>query len=167
MKYLKSFNENNNIHSCPKCNAANRIGSKWCTACGFNLIDGKLCKKCKSILKPNSKFCTECGEKNAESSEGEKIDGKLCKKCKSILKPNSKFCTECGEKTENQVTAKTNNSSEKEKSVSKSFEDLCDEYSKMKGANLSALSVIKNDAKKIKEDFVKLAMINRLIDNLN
>lgn len=53
--------------NCPKCNAVNRQGSKFCTSCGFNLnavqnsVKTDNCKNCNAALKPGSKFCTSCG----------------------------------------------------------------------------------------------------------
>lgn len=53
--------------NCPKCNAVNRPGSKFCTSCGFNFSmaqnsnKAESCIKCSAALKPDSKFCTSCG----------------------------------------------------------------------------------------------------------
>ena len=53
--------------NCPKCNAVNRPGSKFCTSCGlsFNAVQNASkadnCQKCNAALKPGSKFCTSCG----------------------------------------------------------------------------------------------------------
>jgi hypothetical protein len=53
--------------NCPKCNAANRPGSKFCTSCGLsfnaaqNASKADDCQKCNAALKPDSKFCTSCG----------------------------------------------------------------------------------------------------------
>lgn len=53
--------------NCPKCNAANRQGTKFCTSCGFNFNIAQTatkadnCQNCNAILKPGSKFCISCG----------------------------------------------------------------------------------------------------------
>jgi len=53
--------------NCPKCNAVNRPGSKFCTSCGLNFNVAQSaskadnCQKCNAALKPGSKFCTSCG----------------------------------------------------------------------------------------------------------
>jgi hypothetical protein len=53
--------------NCPKCSAVNRLGSKFCTSCGFsfnetqNFSKGENCNNCNSTLKPGTKFCTSCG----------------------------------------------------------------------------------------------------------
>jgi hypothetical protein len=53
--------------NCPKCNAVNRPGSKFCTSCGHsfnaapNSIKADNCQKCNTALKSGSKFCTSCG----------------------------------------------------------------------------------------------------------
>lgn len=53
--------------NCPKCNAVNRPGTKFCTSCGFNFnalqtaVKADNCHNCGAVLKPGSKFCVACG----------------------------------------------------------------------------------------------------------
>lgn len=53
--------------NCPKCNAVNRPGTKFCTSCGFNFntaqtaVKADNCHNCSAALKPGSKFCVSCG----------------------------------------------------------------------------------------------------------
>ena len=53
--------------NCPKCNAVNKPGTKFCTSCGFNFITSQNtnkadnCSKCSAVLKLESKFCSSCG----------------------------------------------------------------------------------------------------------
>lgn len=45
---------------CPKCGAAVRKTSKFCTACGTKLLTA--CPGCGATVKATSKFCTRCGK---------------------------------------------------------------------------------------------------------
>lgn len=53
--------------NCQKCNAVNKLGSKFCTSCGYSLstiLDTEIsvnCQKCNATLKPGMRFCTSCG----------------------------------------------------------------------------------------------------------
>jgi len=50
-------------NTCPNCKADIPVNSKFCLACGFNLVaqDKLFCPKCK-IEVAKGKFCSECGE---------------------------------------------------------------------------------------------------------
>ena len=45
---------------CPKCQAENPEGSKFCGSCGAKLE--RICPSCKSPNPPQFKFCSECGK---------------------------------------------------------------------------------------------------------
>ena len=80
--------------ACPKCNAANTRGTKFCHECGAKLeIEAQTvpCVKCAAPLPAGAKFCNECGAKQ------EKL---TCANCKAELGPGVKFCNECGQKVE-------------------------------------------------------------------
>ena len=44
---------------CPRCNAANREGARYCGTCGAELAAA--CPKCKAGLPPDARFCDACG----------------------------------------------------------------------------------------------------------
>ena len=78
--------------ACPKCNAANTRGTKFCHECGAKLeVEAQTvpCVKCSAPLPAGAKFCNECGAKQ------EKL---TCANCKAELGPGVKFCNECGQK---------------------------------------------------------------------
>ena len=80
--------------ACPKCNAANTRGAKFCNECGAALevaAQTVPCVKCGASLQAGAKFCNECGAKQ------EKL---TCANCKAELGPGAKFCNECGQKVE-------------------------------------------------------------------
>jgi membrane protease subunit (stomatin/prohibitin family) len=80
--------------ACPKCNAANTRGTKFCHECGAKLeVEAQTvpCVKCSAPLPAGAKFCNECGAKQ------EKL---TCANCKAELGPGAKFCNECGQKVE-------------------------------------------------------------------
>jgi membrane protease subunit (stomatin/prohibitin family) len=80
--------------ACPKCNAANTRGTKFCHECGAKLeVEAQTvpCVKCSAPLPAGAKFCNECGAKQ------EKV---TCANCKAELGPGAKFCNECGQKVE-------------------------------------------------------------------
>ena len=80
--------------ACPKCNAANTRGTKFCHECGAKLeVEAQTvpCVKCSAPLPAGAKFCNECGAKQ------EKL---TCANCKAELGPGVKFCNECGQKVE-------------------------------------------------------------------
>ena len=80
--------------ACPKCNAANTRGAKFCNECGATLevaTQTVPCVKCGASLQAGTKFCNECGAKQ------EKL---TCANCKAELSPGTKFCNECGQKVE-------------------------------------------------------------------
>ena len=75
--------------SCPKCQSAVPLGSKFCASCGSPMPAPATCAKCQSPLPAGSKFCHSCGTAVAAAST-------LCAKCQSPLPPGSKFCASCG-----------------------------------------------------------------------
>ena len=76
---------------CPKCNAQNNAGTKFCSSCGNSLEKEKnKCIKCGAEIAENAKFCPECGAKQELA----------CSKCGVALTPGAKFCPECGTKVE-------------------------------------------------------------------
>lgn len=77
---------------CPKCNAVNPEGTKFCGKCGEEFVKaGAVCENCGAALIPGMKFCGECGTKVAPQK-------KFCPNCGNEVAPNMKFCGECGTK---------------------------------------------------------------------
>lgn len=72
--------------ACPKCQAPNAPGAKFCSACGQKMVVTVNCVKCSHELVPGTKFCPECG--SAQQAK--------CVKCNVDLAPGAKFCPECG-----------------------------------------------------------------------
>jgi len=53
---------------CPRCNAQNKSGDRFCSDCGSPLppeieTEGKNCPTCGLSIKEGAKFCTRCGRK--------------------------------------------------------------------------------------------------------
>lgn len=77
---------------CPKCNAVNPEGTKFCGNCGEEFVKaGAVCENCGAALISGMKFCGECGTKVAPQK-------KFCPNCGNEVAPNMKFCGECGTK---------------------------------------------------------------------
>lgn len=75
---------------CPKCNAKNAYGSKFCNSCEENLGPKKVkCIKCNAEIEEGSAFCNSCGAPQKRQC-----------KCGAELAPGAKFCSVCGEKVE-------------------------------------------------------------------
>ena len=73
---------------CPKCNAANQPGAKFCHSCGAQMVVPQAaCPKCNAANPAGAKFCHSCGANLQASS---------CTKCNAQLAPGAKFCPECG-----------------------------------------------------------------------
>ncbi len=75
--------------ACPECKTKNKVGSKFCSNCGLELVLTKACPSCNKKIKSGLKFCPECGANLQE---------RMCPKCKTVVKPGAKFCHECGRK---------------------------------------------------------------------
>ncbi len=74
--------------ACPKCNAANQAGAKFCASCGGPMSVPQIaCPACKAQIPGGVKFCPSCGAN---------VQGSNCVKCNAALQPGAKFCPECG-----------------------------------------------------------------------
>ena len=73
---------------CPKCQAANPAGAKFCVSCGGGLqvTAAIACPSCKTSSPASAAFCTGCGLA---------LKAK-CTKCSAQLPAGAKFCLECG-----------------------------------------------------------------------
>jgi len=74
---------------CPKCNAQNPQGTKFCGSCGAPMAaDTVPCPKCGKPSPKASKFCPECGAQVGGT--------KKCASCGKEVPVAVKFCPECG-----------------------------------------------------------------------
>jgi membrane protease subunit (stomatin/prohibitin family) len=74
---------------CPKCNAQNPQGTKFCSSCGAAMAaDTTPCPKCSKPVQKGVKFCPECGAQTGGT--------KKCASCGVEVPATSKFCPECG-----------------------------------------------------------------------
>ena len=79
--------------ACPKCNAANSAGAKFCQTCGESMQAPKIaCPACKAENMAGAKFCHECGAA---------LGARKCPKCAHENPPAAKFCGECGQPFQN------------------------------------------------------------------
>lgn len=73
---------------CPKCNAMNQPGAKFCASCGGPMSVPQIaCPGCKAQIPGGVKFCPSCGAN---------VQGSNCVKCNAALQPGAKFCPDCG-----------------------------------------------------------------------
>lgn len=106
---------------CPKCNAPNVHGTRFCGNCSgplpFTQNDATpvtvTCDKCKTRIPKGSRFCPNCGdpftpcpscgEDNPTDAKECRQCGKLmpvnCATCKAAIPSDAKFCPKCGAKT--------------------------------------------------------------------
>jgi hypothetical protein len=136
-------------------------------------LSAKFCTSCGNKLKENAKFCTDCGKRVYNIIYKNLIDNEeygfgfdeFYNKLKQAGWNNTEEQTikepEKIEKPEDKKSVTSPKSSRNPE-----FDKLCDQYSKMKGADLTALNLIKKMAEKEKEEFIKVNMIKRLIGNL-
>jgi ribosomal protein L40E len=73
---------------CPKCQASNPPGAKFCVACGNGLqaVAGLSCPSCSVTSPANAAFCIGCGTALKPK----------CSKCSAQLPAGAKFCLDCG-----------------------------------------------------------------------
>ncbi len=105
---------------CPKCNASNSAGAKFCVSCGTGLstISSEptkrsiTCDKCGFNIPEGSKFCPNCadpvngcpacGEDNPSNAKQCRRCGApmpiTCLSCGATFTNGFKFCPECGSK---------------------------------------------------------------------
>lgn len=76
---------------CPKCNAPNKHGTRFCCNCGasFSEINEKIkCPNCSALNEPGARFCNNCGKS---------LEEKICE-CGMKIKAGDNFCSGCGRK---------------------------------------------------------------------
>jgi membrane protease subunit (stomatin/prohibitin family) len=84
------INPQNQVMKCPSCSATIQSNLKFCSECGFKLVQNKVkCYKCNTENNEDAKFCNSCGANLKEIK---------CPKCGKEYNQPTKFCNECGEK---------------------------------------------------------------------
>jgi membrane protease subunit (stomatin/prohibitin family) len=78
---------------CPDCRQAIPPESRFCPACGHQLLIASKCASCGKNLPLNANFCVSCGTPVAT-----KPVPKICSRCKMENLPESVYCNQCGER---------------------------------------------------------------------
>ena len=81
------------VRSCPECQHSISGESRFCPACGHQIVVFDQCPECGKNLTPKSKFCPQCGRPVSE-----KKPSPHCSQCGAENLPNSVYCNQCGEK---------------------------------------------------------------------
>ena len=80
------------IYACPDCKQTIPKESRFCPACGHQLLVVSKCAHCGKNLSVNAKFCVNCGK-----AVTVKPSPKKCSKCGLENLPESIYCNKCGE----------------------------------------------------------------------
>ncbi|MDD5171386.1 MAG: SPFH domain-containing protein [Syntrophales bacterium] len=80
-------------HKCPSCGQPVTSESRFCPACGHQIVIMQKCPQCGENLPMTARFCIQCG-KSLEQKPGPKT----CPKCATENLGNAVFCNHCGER---------------------------------------------------------------------
>lgn len=80
-------------HPCPDCKQDIPKDSRFCPACGHQILIINKCAHCGKNLSVNAKFCVSCG-----TAVTVKPSVKKCSKCGLENLPESIYCNQCGER---------------------------------------------------------------------
>lgn len=81
--------------TCPECQNPVTRDSRFCSACGHQLLVFDQCSSCGKNLPPNARFCSRCGKPVERKPKHRK-----CSNCGTENLPESVYCNQCGEKLE-------------------------------------------------------------------
>jgi membrane protease subunit (stomatin/prohibitin family) len=81
------------VYACPDCKQAIPKESRFCPACGHQMLIVNKCAHCGKNLPVNAKFCVNCG-----TAVTVKPAIKVCSKCGFENLPESIYCNKCGER---------------------------------------------------------------------
>jgi membrane protease subunit (stomatin/prohibitin family) len=80
-------------YPCPECKQAIPKDSRFCPACGHQILTVNKCAHCGENLPINARFCVNCG-----TAVTVKPSVKKCSKCGLENLPESIYCNQCGER---------------------------------------------------------------------
>ncbi|OPY86101.1 MAG: Double zinc ribbon [Smithella sp. PtaU1.Bin162] len=80
-------------YACPDCRQAIPPESRFCPACGHQLLITSKCASCGKNLPLKANFCVNCG-----TPVTTKPVPKICSRCKMENLPESVYCNKCGER---------------------------------------------------------------------
>jgi RNA polymerase subunit RPABC4/transcription elongation factor Spt4 len=83
--------------NCNTCGVENNESSKFCSACGNDLLH-KVCSKCGLVFINGAQFCNQCGTKQISETTEDKLDLNLikCETCKKDISSLADKCLHCG-----------------------------------------------------------------------
>jgi len=81
------------VYTCPDCKQIIPKESRFCPACGHQILVINKCAHCGKNLPVNANFCVNCG-----TAVTAKPASKICSKCGFENLPESIYCNKCGER---------------------------------------------------------------------
>lgn len=75
--------------NCPACHGDVSLTSRFCPACGHQMVVANKCPRCGEDVTAQAKFCPACGTSLSATL--------ACGHCKTVVPPGTKYCTNCGE----------------------------------------------------------------------
>jgi RNA polymerase subunit RPABC4/transcription elongation factor Spt4 len=81
------------VYTCPDCKQIIPKESRFCPACGHQMLIVNKCAHCGKNLPVNANFCVNCG-----TAVTVKPATKTCSKCGFENLPESIYCNKCGER---------------------------------------------------------------------
>lgn len=75
--------------NCPACHGDVCLRSRFCAACGHQMVVANKCPRCGEDVTAQAKFCPACGTSLSATL--------ACGHCKTVVPPGTKYCTNCGE----------------------------------------------------------------------
>lgn len=81
------------VYTCPDCKQVIPKESRFCPACGHQMLIVNKCAHCGKNLPVNANFCLNCG-----TAVTIKPATKICSKCGFENLPESIYCNKCGER---------------------------------------------------------------------
>jgi len=80
-------------YACPECKQTIPRDSRFCPACGHQILVVNRCAHCGKNLPVNANFCVNCG-----TAVSVRPSVKVCAKCGMENLPESMYCNKCGER---------------------------------------------------------------------
>ena len=105
---------------CPKCGKEFDDDTRFCSACGTELLSPDSCPKCGAPVNKDSNFCPKCGARLTHVRK--------CKECGFETTDAYDFCPKCGKSLDEQYVSNGARSSTFNSSLSKSISFLTYEF---------------------------------------